>query len=368
MASLNKSTGGWYYLIWFNAKKKPTRITEPLKTTLKKEALILKTQLESDFYKGQHDPWTHKWFERKDLTNDDLLYVALEQYLSFKVQNNAWSDNSRKIYSARLRWYVQQLGSTRTCGSLTGNEINQFIASQGFADATIHSDIIKLRTFLNWMHEMKIIPTKVVIPQVRIQRNLPAYLTTEQITTVVDHMRSDKLSRAKFQNSPGNNSTWHLDAVWFAARTGLRITELMSIKLDDISGDQLLVGGTFTTKSKKQRIIPLMDEALEIAKKYTDPEFRNLDPYLPGSEYLFGRHGTSATKRLSRAFTSSVKKSLKIKRRFHDLRHSFAYWYLTADSEKNTQFRLVALKEILGHSSFETTMIYSKLSTQDLRL
>jgi integrase len=111
-----------------------------------------------------------------------------------------------------------------------------------------------------------------------------------------------------------------------------------------------------------------MDWAEGVAFRYADPKFRTRDRYLSRNDYLFGRPSPASAVKCSKEFTRCAGKALNLDRVFHDLRHTFAVWYLTAPSEKNTDFRLVALKNILGHSSLETTMIYTKLLPNQLRL
>ncbi len=368
MASLQKTPGGWYYLVWSDNYKNPVQLTEPLKTTNKREALALKARLETEYYSGEHNPWKVKWFVRKHTSSIDLLIVSLDHYLRHKAESKSWSDNTRIHTTKRLKWYVKQLGTTRGCNDITSKEIFSLVTNQKLSDATMHSDLIKLRSFFNWMYENKIISDPVKIPTIRIQKNLPAYLTIDQIKTVCEWLTNHKGSMAKYQRTELDNTLWHIDAIWLAARTGLRIEELMKLRVQDCAPDQILVGGSFTTKGKKQRIVPLMKEAIEVVRKYTNAETRAADPYLSRNDYLFGRTGSAPKAKLSRTFINAVSECLGTKRKFHDLRHSFAYWYLTAESDKNTQFRLVALKELLGHESIETTMVYAKISSKDLRL
>jgi site-specific recombinase XerD len=368
MASLQKSSGGWYYLIWSDNDKSPRQLTEPLKTTNKREALALKARLETEYYAGDHNPWSQKWFKRNKSTNTDILIVALDHYLKSRIESKTWTDSTRVSNTTRLKKYTRQLGETRDPSSITAKEVFKLVNSQKIKESSMHSDLIKLRAFFNWMYNEKIIPEQLKIPHIRIQRALPQYLTPEQISEVCDYLIKKKNSLSKFQRTEQDNTLWHIDAIWLSARTGMRIDELMKLRVQDCASDQILVGGSFTTKGKKQRIVPLMREAVEVVRKYTDSEYRAADPYLSRNNYLFGRSGVAPKVKLSKTFVKAVKECLGIKRRYHDLRHSFAYWYLTAESDKNTQFRLVALKEILGHESIETTMIYAKISTSDLRL
>jgi integrase len=368
MASLKQEKNGTWMIQWVDRTRRPFYKSESTKTSKKREAKALMNRLEQEYIQGTHDPWECPWYRRHHHSDDEALLVALEHYIADKRTSGEWRENTSVHTTKRLRQYVQQLGPSRSCESVTGKEIFETVSRAGIASATMHSDIIKLRSFWNWMHKQGYLSAKVTIPQVKIQKKLPVYLTTEQIELATDYMRSEIERRSKHIRSADYSTEWHVDAVWMAARTGLRLTELLKLRLEDIKDTTILVGGSYDTKSMRQRIIPAMDRAVDVIVKYSDPEYRQSNLLLSKSDLLFGRGSSISGARLSARFSQACRNACSIKRTFHHLRHSFAYWYLNAESEKNKQFRLVSLMEILGHSSIEVTMVYSKLSPDDLRL
>jgi len=126
---------------------------------------------------------------------------------------------------------------------------------------------------------------------------------------------------------------------------GLRISELASLKLEDIRANSIQVLG----KGDKQREIPSNPTANILLKEYID--FYN--PLI----YLFEENSKALTKRQIQYRLEKAFKRIGIKASPHQLRHSFATDLL------NDGARINDISELLGHSSLKATGIYTKLTT-----
>ncbi|MFP3035710.1 MAG: tyrosine-type recombinase/integrase [Wolbachia sp.] len=139
--------------------------------------------------------------------------------------------------------------------------------------------------------------------------------------------------------------------------TGLRISEALSLRISDVSGETLIITG----KGNKQRqvfILPVVKKCLQ--------EYIKACPYLgidDESQYLFvGVRG----KKLGRTYVAN--RLQKIRRMLnlpeilspHAFRHSFATHLL----QENVDIR--SIQQLLGHSSLETTQVYTHLNYQDI--
>jgi integrase/recombinase XerD len=136
---------------------------------------------------------------------------------------------------------------------------------------------------------------------------------------------------------------------------GLRLSELLSLKLTDIQSQRMVVlvrGG----KGKKDRTTVLSKRALEVLRTY-------YVAYRP-KEYLFeGPEGGPYSPRSVNCIIKHALAKAGIKRNAsaHTLRHSFATHLL----ENGTDLRYI--QALLGHSSSHTTEIYTHISTKNLR-
>ncbi|MDA2921763.1 tyrosine-type recombinase/integrase [Patescibacteria group bacterium AH-259-L07] len=155
--------------------------------------------------------------------------------------------------------------------------------------------------------------------------------------------------------------------------TGLRVSELCSLKKEDINLDK----SEFSVlgKGRKYRLVFLSNQAKHWLKKYL--EMRNdMDPF------LFIRHDRAAKKTTKKKkktrYTSAstgltprsvqrlVKKYAKVagvtkKITVHSIRHSFATDLLSSGA------RMRAVQELLGHKNITTTQIYTHVTDQHLK-
>jgi len=137
---------------------------------------------------------------------------------------------------------------------------------------------------------------------------------------------------------------------------GLRKSELLNLKINDIDSDRMVIR-IKQSKGAKDRDISLPVMLLNILRKY-------VSKYSP-KVYLFeGQKGDGAPYSASstnQILKAALKKS-KIKKHItlHSLRHSYA----THLVEKNINLRYI--QEALGHRSSKTTELYTKLSKEHM--
>ncbi len=143
------------------------------------------------------------------------------------------------------------------------------------------------------------------------------------------------------------------EIVEFTYLTGLRLGEVINLRFSDIDfKEKLLTVGSnsFTTKSRKQRIIPLTEKTYKIVLN-SYPLNININK----SNFLFTKSDGSKYSEdyISKMFKKAVIKSkIEIDVSFHSLRHSFA----TNLAQNGTPINTV--KELLGHSNVRTSEIY----------
>ena len=177
------------------------------------------------------------------------------------------------------------------------------------------------------------------IARPRKERKLPSVLSEEEILKVISATTNLK----------------HKAIVVTIYSCGLRLSELLNLKITDIQSDRhlLLIRDA---KGNKDRNTILSDTTIALLRKY-------YLTYRP-KEYLFeGQYGGQYS---SKSVQSIVKHSLrlaKIKKSAstHTLRHSFATHLL----ENGTDLRYI--QTLLGHSSPKTTEIYAHVSTKGIR-
>jgi len=135
---------------------------------------------------------------------------------------------------------------------------------------------------------------------------------------------------------------------------GLRVSEVVNLKIKDVCLDELIIH-IKGAKGNKDRITIFPEKFKNIIAGMMNG--------MSGDDYLFGSQmGGKLTTRTAQRIFENALKNAKIKKEatFHSLRHSFATHLL----ENGTDVRFV--QELLGHANIRTTQIYTKVTNPAL--
>jgi len=184
---------------------------------------------------------------------------------------------------------------------------------------------------------------KVKLP--KIPKAFPTFITPPEFQLIVNNTKKEVL----------------IDLFTFAFYTGMRLSEITNLKWAavDLQNKMITVQNTdtFTTKSKKERMIPINEKLFNVLVKHL-PKVLNMK-----KDDLVFTLGSSKLNEdfVSKQFKKAVRKSkLNDKIHFHSLRHSFASNLVQKDVS------LYIVKELLGHEDLKTTQIYSHLKSENL--
>jgi len=203
-----------------------------------------------------------------------------------------------------------------------------------------------LRNFFNWAIDNSFIDVnplrKVKLP--KIENKFPAFIDQTELNLICDNTESLIMK----------------DIFKVLFYTGMRVSELINLQIKDIDfKDRILTVSNkedFTTKSKRERIIPLNDISYSILEKYRG---NSINP----NQYLFTKNLVKFNKDyISKTFKAVIRKlNLSEDLHLHSLRHSFC------SNLVNKGVNLYTVKELAGHQDLKTTQIYSHLQTDSLR-
>ncbi len=136
---------------------------------------------------------------------------------------------------------------------------------------------------------------------------------------------------------------------------GLRISELIELKKNDIDSERMLIR-IRGAKGKKDRYTILSQKVLELLREY----YKQYKP----KEYLFeGQKGGKYSPESSAQFFKRALKKSKINKQatLHTLRHSFAT-HLLEDG-----IGIAHIQKLLGHKNITTTLIYTHIANESLQ-
>ena len=172
------------------------------------------------------------------------------------------------------------------------------------------------------------------IPRPKSPSRLPKMLSRKEIVKIID----------------ANGNLKHRILLKLCYGMGLRVSELVALKLTDIDSASMLVR-IEPAKGKKDRVVVLPQSVLEELRTY-------YLEYKP-QKYLFeGLGGGPYSVRSAQSVFKTAMKKVGFKKEIgiHGLRHSYATHLL----EMGTNIRLI--QELMGHSDIKTTEIYTRVT------
>lgn len=284
--------------------------------------------------------------QNTDLINEFLEHLWLEKGLS---------DNTLSAYRNDLnqfnQYLVDQQQSFSTCADL---DIEGFIANRidkGISHRSNARSISSIKRFFKYLLIAKIRPDNptALTQAPKIGTSIPKVLSEHDVSELLDCQDLDQPIEFRDRTM--------LELLY---ATGLRVTELVSLKLANISLSQNLV--RVTGKGQKERLVPIGEVSADWLKQYVS----HVRPLLlkAESDVLFpSKRGTQMTRQ---TFWHRIKyyahaAGIKVHLSPHTLRHAFATHLLNHGAD------LRVVQMLLGHSDLSTTQIYTHVAKERLK-
>jgi integrase len=269
------------------------------------------------------------------------VYIALRRAAGFKLKNQEY----------HLRSFAQ-FASKRGESYIRTPSVIEW-ASQSKLPRSRLESIVPFARYLQGENERHEVPPSQVFGP-RRSRRIPFIYSQDEL---------NRLLQAAMRLEPRDSLRPHTYATLFAllAVSGLRISEALNLRFEDVAADGLLIRNT---KFQKSRLVPLHETAVEGLERYLQRRKRTAatDDHVFVS--LLGR-------RLSRnAIAETFAKLLKTtgldrgrggrRPRIHDLRFSFAVRALETypEGRDNVGPHMLALSTYMGHTEFRYTYWY----------
>ena len=226
-------------------------------------------------------------------------------------------------------------------------DLRRFVADQrerGLSKATIARRVATIRSFFRFLNREEIISVNPAGNLIRPKQDkkLPAFLSVEEMTRLVE--------------SPDGNSPKNLrdrTILEMLYSTGLRVSELVGLKIKDVD----VIGGTVRVlgKGRKERMVPMGSYCVQALRRY----LQSLGAYADSAERRLFRFTDRSVRRILNQYM--VRAGVQQRISPHALRHSFATHLLDRGAD------LRSVQELLGHSSLNTTQIYTHVTTERLK-
>lgn len=274
----------------------------------------------------------------------------INKYLDYLRFERKLSDNTIKSYLNDLKDFDLYFDGKLV--KLEYKDLSKYLDSLEQLNArSVAHYITVISSFYSFLVDEKIIdenPCSNIIGP-KIPKKLPNYLTEEEIDNLLDVRL---ITPYDYRNKA------MLELLY---ASGVRITELINLKVSDIDFDNCFI--RVVGKGKKERIVPITDVAIKYLMIYLE-DYRNSILKNHDSEYLFI---SNTFKNISRQGFFKILKAecnrCGIEKNVspHVLRHSFATHLLKHGAD------LRIIQELLGHEDISTTQIYAHLVNDKLR-
>jgi integrase len=276
----------------------------------------------------------------------DLEYQTFTE----KTMSEGYNKNIKYAFSILKKSFGKDIALNKiTANKLESFFINRYTTAKyatALAYRTLKSAFQKA---LQWNYIESNPLVKIRLP--KIPQNKPIFINDVELKQIINYENDQTLK----------------DIYLFAFYSGCRINEILNLKWNSIDFVQRIIrvknDKDFTTKSKKERGIPINDRLLESLQSRL-PKIKRLDQ----DDYVFqnpkGVKFRSDT--VSKCFKEAVRSAAKdlplnSNIHFHTLRHSFASCLV----QKGVS--IYELSKLLGHADIKTTQIYAHLRSEDLR-
>ena len=260
----------------------------------------------------------------------------IEAFLQY-AQMKRWSINTISTYSNAIKMFKCAFPNLRLKEISDDKILNYLIAITGTSNRCTHHSAIKClyNKVFHYPFKMRYIEYPVK------EDKIPDHVTTEDFLKIISAASNIK----------------HKAILLLTYDCGLRVSEVINMKLSDVDGANMNVK-VVQGKGKKDRLLKLTKYTLELLRAY----YKKYKPAF----WLFQNdttHKQYSIRSCQELFKTACNKAGVVNYKFHALRHGFAM----ALYEKGG-YSLETIRDLLGHKSVETTQVYARKNNNVIQL
>ena len=256
----------------------------------------------------------------------------IEEFFAFLEKENI--DKIKEIDYSIVRFYLMDLYNKK------------------YSRNTVSRKLSSLRSFFKYLHKEQFVEINpfTLVSSPKKEKRLPKFLYNEDLEKIFDI--------PKESTSLGQRDKVILELLY---DTGIRIGELVNIKLNDINFSKKSI--RILGKGNKERIVLFGAYVDDYLNKYLNDGRLNLLNRKENEYLILNAHGKNITTRGVRLIIENIIKKACITTHAtpHTLRHTFATQLLENGAD------LLTVKELLGHSSLSSTQVYTHVTNERLR-
>lgn len=279
----------------------------------------------------------------------------IKLFLEFLQDEKKLSDNTLQSYRRDILQYEEYVEKNKINYAKVNKEdiktYLEYLKEIGKKPSTVSRNLASIRSFYQFLIRIKKVkhdPTE-DIQSPKIEKRVPSVLTSQEVELLLDQPKDVDLK--------GTRDKAMLE---FAYATGMRVTEIISLDINDVNLEQAFV---ICRNGSKQRNIPLGSMSLKALKEYIE-EARPILIKDENEKALFVNiNGGRLTRQGFWKIIKYYKEQAHITKDItpHVLRHSFATHLLQNGAD------LKAIQTMLGHSDISSTQVYMQFQDSGLK-
>ncbi len=279
----------------------------------------------------------------------------LNLFFGFLENEKKVSLNTLQSYKRDLKQFENYLGTIEgKYNELTNDGIKDYIKymqEQGKKTSTISRGLAAIRSFYQYETKNKQVekdPTE-GIQSPKIEKRVPSVLTSSEVALLLEQPKNVDLK--------GTRDKAMLE---FAYATGMRVTEIISLNVEDIN---LETGYATCRNGKKERTVPIGEMSLKALKDYMFNARHTMIKDDNEQALFVNVNGQRLTRQGFWKIIKYYKEQAHIDKDItpHVLRHSFATHLLQNGAD------LKSIQTMLGHSDILSTQIYMQFQDESLK-
>lgn len=279
----------------------------------------------------------------------------IKQFLDFIQNEKKLSNNTLQSYSRDINQYKDYLETNKINYLKVDNEqireYLNYLQEIGKKTSTISRNLASIRSFYQYLIRIKKIrrdPTE-NIQSPKVAKRVPSVLTSQEVELLLDQPKDVDLK--------GTRDKAMLEVAY---ATGMRVTEIISLNIEDVNVEE----GFVTCRAVgKQRTIPLGSLSIKALKEYIE-EARPIMIRDENEKSLFVNvNGKRLTRQGFWKIIKYYKEQAHIAKDItpHVLRHSFATHLLQNGAD------LKSIQTMLGHSDISSTQVYMQFQDDGIK-
>ena len=285
-----------------------------------------------------------------------FLVNYIEAYRTYLRDERRSSENTVSSYLRDLRQFEAYLKLTEgpaveRCTSKEVESYMTYMAGHGKSASSVARGVASLKSFYTYLMGRGVIrqnPAKGVTA-VRSERKYPEILTGKEVELF--------LEQPQCVDAKGYRDHAMLELLY---ATGIRVSELIALNLDDVN----FSAGLVRCRSRgKERVIPLYTGAIKALQEYVREIRPQIILYNEEPALFVNMNGERMSRQGFWKIIKYYQEKAQIKKDItpHTLRHSFAAHLLENGAD------LRSIQEMLGHADISSTQIYSHMVKQKLK-